>query len=144
MNLDGIQAEQEISTKAACADIFGEIRIRCRKNSDVHSICLRRADSLEFAALGNGDTIEFHGFAFYNMPTTIVPPFDYIRLRRARGVYAVETINDGNVDTLHCTRLSFGVVEGTVTTGIALKNVTNPKDSVRVKCTFSLANPSIP
>jgi hypothetical protein len=49
MNLDGVEAEQEISAKTASADIFCEIRIRSRKNSDVRSICFRRPDALEFA-----------------------------------------------------------------------------------------------
>lgn len=102
------------------------------------------SDSIAVLAYGNGDTLEFHGVVEVHIPYTIVQPYDYVVLRRARGVFQIHLGADAFLDSIKCSRLSFGVVEGTVVTGAALKNVNNVNDSVRIRCSFSLSSPIIP
>ena len=102
------------------------------------------SDSINVLAYGSGDTLEFHGVVDKNSPYTIVQPYDFVVLRRARGVFQIHLGADAFLDSIKCSRLSFGVVEGTVVTGAALKNVNNVNDSAKIRCSFSLSSPLIP
>ena len=48
MNLDGVDAKEEIFAKVSSLGFFWQVRVGCRQDTHIDATCLRGADALKF------------------------------------------------------------------------------------------------
>ena len=53
MNLDGVDAKEEIFAKVSSLRFFWQVGVGCRQDTHIDATCLRGADALKFAGFKN-------------------------------------------------------------------------------------------
>lgn len=94
---------------------------------------------VNFAAVGGSDTIEVNALALEGATYSLAQPTDCLRLRRARGVFQDTASAHMSLDSIQCTRLSNGLIQGTIWTVTPITRTNDKTDSLRLMCQFSLS-----